>query len=139
MHRRYNDILDRIPEPPTWFDEYAVPRFCTFAPDRIADIYATETALVEIACQDCKHAFLVAFSMGRMETVLHPDRPTLAGRIRERTLHYGDPPNIQCCPAGPTMNSDPIRVVEFWQRDSFDWERKPELEVPLEDPEEDEA
>jgi hypothetical protein len=40
MYRRYDDILSRIAEEPTWFDEHAVPRYCTFAPDQIANIYA---------------------------------------------------------------------------------------------------
>jgi hypothetical protein len=32
MHNHYDDILDRIDEPPTWFDDYGVPRFCEFSP-----------------------------------------------------------------------------------------------------------
>ncbi len=130
MHHRYADILDRIPEAPTWFDEYAVPRFVPFAPDRLADIYATEAALVEIACAGCERPFLVAFSVGRMEMILRKG-VSLEQRVRDKTLHYGDPPNIDCCPSGPTMNSDPVRVVEFWSREKFDWRRRPELEVSL--------
>jgi peptidoglycan/xylan/chitin deacetylase (PgdA/CDA1 family) len=139
MKRRYADILDRIPEEPQWFDEHAVPRFCAFAPDRIADIYAEETALVEIACQSCDHRFPVAFSLGRMEKLLHKARP-LEERVRERSIGFGDPPNIECCPAGPTMTADAVRVIEFWSKKSFDWKRRPELEISLEEPEqEDEA
>ena len=37
-------------------------------------------------------------------------------------------------PAGPTMNSVPRRVLEFWRNDRFDWERVPELEIDI-DPE----
>jgi hypothetical protein len=29
------------------------------------------------------------------------------------------------------MNCDDIRVLEFWQRDRFDWERVPALEISL--------
>ena len=55
-------------------------------------------------------------------------------------LHYGDPPNSQCCAAGPTMNSEPHRVVEFWKRRSFNetwkphellWERDHSLETDI--------
>ena len=42
------------------------------------------------------------------------DLPTLSERIRDMTIAYGDPPNIGCCPAGPTMNSVPRRVLEYW-------------------------
>ena len=34
--------------------------------------------------------------------------------ILTHELHYGDPPNDGCCDAGPTMNSVPHRVIEYW-------------------------
>jgi hypothetical protein len=45
MFHHYEDILSRIAEPPRWFDARGVPRYCDFAPDRIADIYTRECAL----------------------------------------------------------------------------------------------
>ncbi len=62
MFVRYNDILDHINEPPQWWDEHAVPRFIPFEPQRMANIYALEAALVLITCQYCKRPFHVAFS-----------------------------------------------------------------------------
>jgi hypothetical protein len=40
MLQHYEDILSRIAEPPRWFDEQGVPRYCEFAPHRIANIHA---------------------------------------------------------------------------------------------------
>ena len=53
MDRNYLDISSRIAEAPTWFDECAVPRYCQFYPQYMANIYAREGVLVEIACQFC--------------------------------------------------------------------------------------
>lgn len=139
MHHHYNDIRGRIAEVPKWWDEYAVPRYCNFGPDEAADIYAFEVALVAIKCQNCGAPFHVAFSWaspvtgqdkdGHWWVKLH-ERMTVE---RVKQLHYGDPPNAGCCDAGPTMNSEPQRVVEFWRRsdDHVTWERVPELEVAI--------
>ena len=71
----------------------------------------------------------------------HPKVPTLADLARDGTIHYGDPPNIGCCPAGPTMNCWDLAVVEFWnhtplgewKRGLEQWQRVPELERDLPD------
>ena len=130
MHHHYADIRGRIAEEPKWWDEYAVPRYCDHGPDEVANIYAREVVFVGIECQNCRAPFLVAFSWSPW-----PDRKPLSERIQ--TLHYGDPPNAGCCAAGPTMNSEAKRIVEFWrkQREApWDWERVPELEVLIDDP-----
>lgn len=140
MHHHYQDIRDRIAEPPRWWDENAVPRYCEFEPDETADIYADEVALVEIGCQGCGTRFLVTFSESKGGRMIWAARlgknelgPSLADRVRDRSLHYGDPPNAGCCPAGPTMNCDDYRVVQFWQKDTpFKWVRVPELEIDIE-------
>ena len=129
MHAHYADILSRIAEPPQWWDENAVPRYDAFAPDECADLYVDEVALVEIACQACGVRFQVAFSYGFMGKV--KKEASIAARILDGTLHWGDPPNVQCCPAGPTMNCVDLRVVEYWKRDSFDWDRLPAFELTL--------
>jgi hypothetical protein len=110
MHAQYDDINSRIGTPPIWFDEHAVPRYCAFAPHRSASIYVGEIALAEITCQSCGQAFHVAFSR------LNAPSGTVAEAIRTKTLHYGDPPNVGCCGAGPSMNSVPRRVLEYWHR-----------------------
>lgn len=154
MNHHYRDIRDKIAEAPRWFDEAAVPRYCAFTPKETANIYANQAALVEIACQNCGERFLVAFSWSSMDRINRV--PTLIQQVRDGSLHYGDPPNTGCCAAGPTMNCDDIRVVEFWAqggldpdqytgpsdrgpytviKDSryFDWTRIPELEIALAD------
>jgi hypothetical protein len=142
MNCDYEDIRRRIPFDPQWFDESAVPRYITFGPAEVSNIYAREAALVEIACQSCQRHFHVAFSRSSMDDVRDQvrGRPSrlLADIIKEKTIHYGDPPNIRCCPAGPTMNSDPLRVLEYWRRDEttdHEWRRDQSLEIDVSDEE----
>jgi len=131
MNHHYSDIRARIEEEPTWWDEYAVPRYGPFTPDDGADIYAREIALVLIRCQNCGAPFKVAFSWNayrlnyeRVEGVDYEGQPlfrmapalSLSERIPEGRIHYGDPPNAGCCAAGPTMNCEDERVLEFWRR-----------------------
>jgi hypothetical protein len=119
----YRDIRERIPEPPKWFDECAVPRYCVFTPRQAANIYAREAVLFLIECQACGHQFRVC---------LTSRSGTVAEEIRQGTLHYGDPPNIECCPWGPSMNCIDLRVLEYWRRNErLDWERDPSLEIEL--------
>lgn len=135
MRHHYEDIRALIATPPQWFDEHAVPRYCAFHPSASAYIYADEAALVLITCQDCRHPFHVCFTSGARRLEHRPPRPTLAEMIRDRTLHFGDPPNVGCCPAGPTMNSEPRRVIEFWRRNlwpQFGWVRDLTLEIGIE-------
>jgi len=61
------------------------------------------------------------------------EKYSIANQIKEKTIHYGDPPNVRCCAAGPTMNSDPLLVLEYWERKNFDWVRNPEYEINLDD------
>ena len=134
MNESYSDITSKLGEP-QWWDEAAVPRYCEFEPRRLAHVYLDEAALVEIECQGCGRTFPVAFSWGQHDGLFADrDIPSLAERIRADTLHYGDPPNYSCCPAGPTMNSIPRRVLQFWRKaeNLFDFERVPELEVDIE-------
>lgn len=154
MHHDYSDITERIKEEPKWWDERAVPRYCTFAPNEVADIYADEAVLALITCQGCKREFQVAFSRSKAHAMLvtaarHKDftaaweeekERTLANAIINRTLHYGDPPNY-CCASGATMNSEPRRVLEYWRKQDdrnkpnwMQWVRDPALEIEI-DPE----
>ena len=137
MHANYDDIRSRINEPPIWFDEVAVPRYVEFAPAHLSNIYAKEAALVLIACQACGTRFKVAFSRSTMDDVYdrmaNRSSQRLAEAIRAGTIHYGDPPNIGCCPAGPTMNCDDLRVIEFWHRPDLEWVRDGSLEMAIEE------
>lgn len=122
MWANYHDILSRIDEPPSWFDENAVPRFVQFEPIRLANIYARECMLLLIRCQSCRTEFQVAMSGGG----------ALQNEIRDNEIHFGDPPNTGCCDVGASMNSVPLRVLEYWrQPDVFSWVRDPALEVAI--------
>lgn len=126
MNNEYHDIRSRIAEPPQWWDEYAVPRYCDFAPKHAANIYATEAALVLIQCQSCETEFRVCIS-GRGGWI--------APQIRDGSLHFGDPPNTGCCLGGNTMNCIDVRVIEYWRRRAgSDWERNSSLEIGLGQP-----
>jgi hypothetical protein len=170
MLHDYDDIRSRIAQRPIWWDEHGVPRYRSFRPNDLADIYAEEAALVLITCQGCGHEFRVAFSFGPSEKISSIERlllieiekrlpqtkeeleamrkevlnrawkRTLADSIREKCLHYGDPPNIGCCPAGPTMNSEPRQVLQYWRRfetdengniRSLEWHRDRSLEIDI--------
>ena len=138
MHNYYKDIVSRIDEPPQWFDENAVPRYGSFHPGKVANIYTNEAALVEIACQSCGTRFKVAFVNGMSDDVAdaiarRPHR-RIAEKIRDRTIHYGDPPNMLCCEFGASENSRKLQVLEYWSRSpSSDWARDRALEINLAD------
>lgn len=124
----YSDILDLSPTRPLWWDEQAVPRFCAFAPDKVANFYAREAALLLVRCQFGPiHYFVVAVSGPRLRGT------TLADEIRAGTVHYGDPPRIAECGNGDA-NSIAIRVLQYWREDWTPlprWFRDPSLEIVL--------
>ncbi len=118
MQGAYTDILSRIDEPPAWFDDNGVPRYGPFSPDMVTCIHANEIVLIRIECQGCQTSFDVAMTVPRASQPLKdfPDAPMLRDYIAQRALHYGDPPNILCCDPGPSMNSIPRVVLEYWFR-----------------------
>lgn len=129
MHQHYVDILDRIPEPPTWFDDYGVPRFVEFSPEHLSNIHAREAALAEVSCQGCGRLFRVALTGAYTSK-----RFSLSDEIRLGWVRYGDPPNVRCCAAGPSMSSIMCEVLQYWSRDlevSMHWERIPTFEGPV--------
>ena len=132
MNHHYRDIRDRVDDAPLWYDEHAVPRYCTFSPNEVANIYAKECVLLLIRCQGCDQRFKVAMSWDDMSAMRH-GIPRLRLSVFDKTIHYGDPPNIGCCPAGPTMNSFPLRVLEFWEQSQREWVRRNAREVSLSD------
>jgi hypothetical protein len=121
MHNDYADIRERIASEPIWFDENAVPRYCEFDPDEMANIYACEAVLAVVECQGCKKSFRVACSeLNLRDKIWDPSRNEriafLSDLIVRRSLQYGDPPNTNCCREGPTMNSALLEVVEYWHK-----------------------
>jgi hypothetical protein len=147
MKQSYADIRENVSLPILWFDEAAVPRFAPFHPRLATNIYASEVALMEIECQSCGHPFLVAVSYERYAGT------KIADDIKTREIHYGDPPNVDCCASGPSMNSVPKKVIEYWARHDpcftkpdpehegistvtnvlayMTWQRYPDLEVDV--------
>ena len=130
MHYHYRDIRSRIAEPPKWWDEHGTPRYCDFGPGETSDIYCKECCLLRIRCQDCGAKFDVCMSWNLLDKAMH-DAASLSERIENGSIHYGDPPNDRCCAAGPTMNSEPIAVLQFWRSENCEWSRVAELERVL--------
>jgi hypothetical protein len=135
MFNDYDDITERIAEPPKWWDEQGVPRYADFSPYLIWNIYASEAALVEIACSACWNLFQVAFSLpgaGFQETI--GDCQTIAEAIEKGKLHYGDPPNYGNCRDGASMGCYDLRVLQYWIRPPVGhWTRDARLEIELPD------
>ena len=130
MLNDYKDIRDLIPFPPKWWDEMGCPRYCEFSPHEISNIYGKQCALLEIACQACGHIFQVAMSTTELDAVRGF---TIKRFIEDKTIHYGDPPNIHCCASGPTMNCEDRRVLQFWEKGkNFNWKRFKKYEISLE-------
>lgn len=121
MKQSYCDITNKLGKP-LWWDEVGAPRYDEFSPDLLNDIYAKEAALMLIKCQVCRTEFKVCLSSWEI------DKKSISDRILNNSLYYGDPPDFGCCCSGPTMTSDPVRVLEFWKRENFEWVRMPELE-----------
>jgi hypothetical protein len=135
MHHDYSDITSLTDANPKWYDENGVPRYCNFHPNQIAYIYAAEAALAIIECQSCRTKFYVAFSELNQKHKLWDESQKkriafLSDLILDRTLHYGDPPNTNCCDAGPSMNSVPVSVIEYWVKPYIRLERG----KPIRDP-----
>lgn len=132
MLPNYSDITSRL-GPPRWYDANGVPRYEAFSPD-MCGVYVDHIAYMEIACQACDQRFMVVSETSRLDRDGEPLFPC-AGTKSEcpwdtiGSFHYGDPPRHEDCAAGATMNSVPIRVVEFWTRHHFDWQRVPAHEV----------
>lgn len=145
MLNSYDDLFalaDRLSEKPRWFDVHGVPRFCDHHPRHCPDIYADAVALIVISCQSCGREIPVQMSHGSGEALrahmMGLEDVALAQRVKDGTLHYGDPPaheddRGEYCHAGCTMNCWDLRVLEFWARPEFDWARFSALEIELPD------
>lgn len=135
MNPCYEDILGMgrlLGKEPLWFDRHAVPRYTEFHPRQSSCIYASQVMLMLIQCQNCRTAFKVEMTFSSFDAVLY-NAPPLSERVREKAVHYGDPPNTWCCPSGPSMNCIDVRVEQFWIKNAdYEWEREPSLEIEIE-------
>ncbi len=118
MNARYEDIISRIKEEPTWYDNNGTPRYGEFHPDKCPSIYSSHVGLFRILCQDCNKSFMVE---------MHSSIWGFRAEHPPQKWHYGDPPIHGC--VGDTMNCFAIEVREFWTKESLrEWERKEEFE-----------
>lgn len=127
MRHHYNDIRRHIAQDPKWFDEHGAPRYDDFEPSLSANIYATQVVLLRVHCQNCDHPFDACMSWSHYDAITGGCKIGLEEQVRDHSIHYGDPPNIECCPSGVSMNSVPRQVLQFWKR-GYSWERHPALE-----------
>jgi hypothetical protein len=133
MFNDYSDITERIAEPPLWWDEQGVPRYAEFEPHLVANIYAREVALMEVACSQCWTRFRAAVSTAGV--LGEPDRHDLAESIETRTISYGDPPNYRNYRSGPSSSCYDLRVLQYWLRPAGwgEWVRDSRFEIDLPD------
>jgi ATPase family associated with various cellular activities (AAA) len=130
MFGDYSDITDRIAESPKWWDERGVPRYAEFEPHRVANIYAREVVLIEIACHACGRHFEVALS-GQGGAGSGENGRSMAENIRAGEIAYGDPPNYGNCRDGASTTCYNLRVLQYWRRPHGAWTRDPTLEMTL--------
>ena len=129
MKPAYEDIKSLIKKDPTWYDQHGVPRYSDFSPKYASNIYSDEVILILIQCQNCHQRFSVELNHNKNLTKLE----SLEYRTKNWNnynlipIHYGDPPIHDC--VGDTMNSEPIKIIEFWKQEKGIWVRKKELEV----------
>ncbi len=135
MFNDYSDITDRIAGRPKWWDEQGVPRYAEFSPDQLANIYAGEAVLMEIACSMCGERFEVAFCYppGGCEGTIPESAHPLMEAIPNGTIDYCDPPNYGNCQSGPSSGCYNLRVLQYWSRSKGygEWIRDPQLEIEL--------
>lgn len=114
MTQEFTDITSKMGKP-KWYDTKGFPRYCTFHPNRTSNIYAQYVALILIGCQSCQKTWRVAVSIHMLDVLgEHFQFPT---KTDIGSFHYGDPPShVKHDHRGSTMNSIPIRVIEFWKK-----------------------
>jgi hypothetical protein len=123
----YADIKKAVrPDKPVlWYDTNGVPRFEPFRPE-MCSVYCRAVALMEIACQSCGQRFIVASEGGDYLNDLQlPRKAETQPWAGVGSFHYGDPPRHggfedDKCAAGDTMNSVPVRIIEFWRHATMD-------------------
>ncbi len=151
MKACYSDILKLTKKQPLWYDENGVPRYCKFTPSDLPSIYARIAVLMEIQCQACGKPFLVGigsdkhtsppFTKAQLKKypALEPLQRFLkdlaawkkSPRNTSPPFYYGDPPRHggKGCIAGGTMNSEVVRIVEYWEKGNItEWKRFKRLE-----------
>lgn len=115
MKPSYSDIIERAGAPDWWSGD-GVPRYGVFAPSKLG--YGQQAALFEVGCQACGRRFLVADIWDHLES----DRDSLVEQLQTSgEIWWGDPPNVNCCPPGGSMNADFIRLLELHMWINYKW------------------
>jgi hypothetical protein len=123
MKDSYQDIRERIGEPPTWFDVHGCPRY--------GEISVPKHLTEWIACQSCAQAFKVSLVEPVYHSIGNQDVDRVFGSADHDNhehlhladdWHYGDPPRHAC--VGDTMNSIPRHS---WDKDHYDYLPSPDL------------
>lgn len=119
MRTNYEDIIEKLGEP-LWYDVYGVPRYCPYRPEE-GTVYPEASCYMEIACQACQKSFNVVSEHDRYSgpCILPEHKEGEDTWDAVGSFHYGDPPIHGC--VGDTMNSVPIRIIEFWRRMDLNW------------------
>lgn len=126
---QYDDILSRIPEPPTWWDRHGCPRYNEPIPENCSHVYADRLTFMRIECQGCGQEFIVEFASSRMNRLNREGTEIL--EVDPTLLQYGDPPNIGCCSAGATMSSYPREIIAHYERGKMGKWNKTHENVPV--------
>lgn len=114
MRQDYSDILTRILEPPSWYDENGTPRYGLFSPDLCPNIYADQVILLKICCQSCHKEFLVEMNQKELDIFSILRGIEYKPWDLKSLPHYGDPPIHGC--VGDTMNCEDIEIIKLYQR-----------------------
>lgn len=131
----YNDILNRIADPPLWWLD-GVPRYQPFKPFETS-VYAGEALLIEAECQHCGKPF----TLGLHSPLHHGEFRSALERTNDLPP-IGDPPNHDCDGSGNSMNALPMRITEFWEKVNVatnpkhwrgEWQRVSTFEITLPD------
>jgi hypothetical protein len=124
LYISYDDILNRISERPTWWDN-GIPRYGKFHPANLG-IYCNVGLLVHTECQMCGLRFDCGTGV-RYSPQDFWDRMD----INPYEIGLGDPPNHNCY--GDSMSAWTIQIIECWERRDFDWVRNHGREIPWAD------
>lgn len=135
MKPSYKDITEKIDEDPQWYDSNGTPRYESFHPEIVPNIYAQVAVLYEIKCQACGETFVVSKNWSDMDIARQMERgesfddksEKLLNDIFEGKLSYGDPPRKpggDCCMTGPTMSSITTKILQVWESEKHEWECK---------------
>lgn len=130
MKAAYDDIRALTTLTPLWYDENGVPRYIEFHPSLSPNIYTTEVILIRIECQNCRVEFDVEMSYDHgMDAPYSIFIEEMLENSDVVAAHYGDPPRHGC--VGDTMNSIPLKLIQFWSKVDGGWERIGKYEVEL--------